>query len=72
MSKLVALESFPLPNYLKPDSVAYGAHKSACNDGPRWASEAHELKLLADAIYAQAVRCGRDGEKDSLRAGNVY
>ena len=66
--RLLALASFPPANYLQHGTVAERAHRHACNDNLRTPAAAHEVKVLADAIYAQAVRCGRDGDQDYTRA----
>ena len=53
------LADFPLPNYVRPGSVAYASHLVAASatTGP-----ARELRDLADAIYAYAVRVGPRGD----------
>jgi len=52
MSSLERLANFPPANYLKPGTEAERTHRHArdINASP----EARALKLLADAIYAQA------------------
>ena len=62
---LVPLADFPLPNYLTEGTTGYSAHLRAM--GPV-AGPAHDLKLLASAIYAQAARCGPGGSEDYTRA----
>jgi len=53
------LAEYPLPNYVHPGTVAYAAHMRAASatTGP-----ARELRDLADAIYAYAVRVGPRGD----------
>ena len=64
MSTLVTLAHFRPANYLQPGTAAHAAHKNATHAVSCWnnsPNEAGELRLLADVIHAQAVRCADDG-----------